>query len=444
MFPTFTTINLGGGLTSCFDVNGVQVQCGDPNQVFFRNGLFNPISSFLGSNPVVQPGTLNTLNPGITQEQLLNAVLTNFPNFNFNNNGDRTAGSPFGATLPVRKLDTPFSRQYSVEIEHQFARDNYISIAYVGTQGESLLRFTNPNLGSNYLSIVKRADINPADGTPFVNVLTLDPTANPYSNLFAGRPTPLIGQINQFETTGKSTYSSLQVELHGRLMNRNFQYRVSYVRGEVDDDVSDVFDLAGAFSLPQNSLTYAGERAPANFDVHNQFTYDFIYDAPHFRDRNSYVRHILGNWQIAGTGKFYTGQPFTVNTIYDVNLDGNITDRLDNTQFLTRTGRSYDPLVLSCSNRIACESMLAPFGEDGAIPRNSFRGGNVVDLDMSVSRRFRVSEEQNLQFRVDFFNFINRSNFGVPVRILEAPGFGRANDTITPGARIQFWLKYNF
>ena len=33
---------------------------------------------------------------------------------------------------------------------------------------------------------------------------------------------------------------------------------------------------------------------------------------------------------------------------------------------------------------------------------------------------------------------------GVPVRFLEAPGFGRAVDTITPGRRIQFALKYNF
>jgi hypothetical protein len=45
---------------------------------------------------------------------------------------------------------------------------------------------------------------------------------------------------------------------------------------------------------------------------------------------------------------------------------------------------------------------------------------------------------------VDFFNFINRANFGVPVRFLEAPGFGRATETVTPGRRVQFALKYSF
>jgi len=88
--------------------------------------------------------------------------------------------------------------------------------------------------------------------------------------------------------------------------------------------------------------------------------------------------------------------------------------------------------------------MLAGFGRDGAIQRNSFRAGSVLDLDMAVSRRFRIAETRNIQFRVDFFNFINRANFGVPVRFLEAPGFGRASDTITPGRRIQFGLKFNF
>jgi hypothetical protein len=63
---------------------------------------------------------------------------------------------------------------------------------------------------------------------------------------------------------------------------------------------------------------------------------------------------------------------------------------------------------------------------------------------MSVTKSFVIREQQRLQFRVDFFNFINRANFGVPVRFLEAPGFGQATDTVTPGRRIQFALKYSF
>ena len=52
--------------------------------------------------------------------------------------------------------------------------------------------------------------------------------------------------------------------------------------------------------------------------------------------------------------------------------------------------------------------------------------------------------QQKLSVRADIFNFINRANFGIPIRFLGAVGFGEATNTITPGRRIQFALKYSF
>jgi len=51
---------------------------------------------------------------------------------------------------------------------------------------------------------------------------------------------------------------------------------------------------------------------------------------------------------------------------------------------------------------------------------------------------------QSFLLRAEVFNATNRANFGVPVRILEAPAFGRATRTITPARRIQFYLRYSF
>ena len=419
VFPTFTTVNFGGGVPGS---NG-ELQ------------LFNPISTTLGGNPIVAAGTLNTLNPTFVSgsaptNAFLNTIFNFFPSI---------SGTPFGATLPSRNLDTPFSYQYSIGVEKQVFRDAFVSVAYVGTTGRSLLRFTTPNLGSNYLLGVQQVNLNGA--LPIVLGGTFDPIGGARS-IFAGRPTPTVGPIQQFEATGRSRYDSLQLEFRGRL-KRDFRYQVNYVRGSVKDDVSDVFDLAGASALPQNR-DFGGEYAPANFDVRHRFTYNFIYDAPSFSGQNTAIQTLFGGWQIASTGRFNTGQPFTVNSIFDVNLDGNLTDRLDNTTFITVTGERDSPLRLTCLTQIQCQSMLAGFGRDGAVPRNSFRAGNLLDLDISLSRRIEISERHTVQFRVDFFNFINRANFGVPVRFLEAPGFGRAVETITPGRRIQFGLKYNF
>ena len=418
VFPTFITANTGGGDLAC----NATFELLNP-----ITGPFNPIDCSR-SGRIVAPGTLNTVNPAFTLLNLLRGLYF-FPAEN---------GTSFGTTLPTRKLNTPMSHQFSFGVEQRLFGDTFLSAAYVGSTGRDLLRFTTPNLGANYLTVVQDIFLDEF-GNPRISGTTFDA----FSNNNLERPNKNIGPVNQFETTGRSRYDSFQIAVRGRL-KRSFQYQANYVYGDVKDDVSDVFDLAGSFALPQNSLTFAGEYAAANFDIRHRFTYSFIYGLPAFNNRGRGVKYLLGGWEISGTGKFNTGQPFTVNTVFDRNFDGNLTDRLNNTAFITQTDRRQSPLSLTCSTAVACRSMLAAFGSDGSVPRNSFRAGSILDLDMSLSRRFRFTENHNLQFRVDFFNFINRANFGVPVRFLEAPGFGRANDTVTPGRRIQFGLKYNF
>ena len=47
-------------------------------------------------------------------------------------------------------------------------------------------------------------------------------------------------------------------------------------------------------------------------------------------------------------------------------------------------------------------------------------------------------------FRAEFFNSLNRANFGLPVRVIGAPGFGSAVDTVTPARTIILVLKSAF
>ncbi len=123
-----------------------------------------------------------------------------------------------------------------------------------------------------------------------------------------------------------------------------------------------------------------------------------------------------------------------------MNLDGNLTDRLHTTNGLVTTGDRRQPLRLTV-NPI---TLLAPVGRDGSIGRHTFRAGSIVEMDASITKPFVILENQSILLRVDLFNFINRSNYGIPVRLLEAPGLGQATNIVTPGRRIQFALKYSF
>jgi hypothetical protein len=246
--------------------------------------------------------------------------------------------------------------------------------------------------------------------------------------------------VNIFETSASSRYDALQIEVRGRAF-RAIQYYSSYTLSKANDDVSDVFDLAGASALPQDSLTFAGEWGPANFDVRHRFTYYLLYEVPASRLASRFLRSLLGGLQFTSMGRFQTGQPFTVNSIFDVNLDGNLTDRLNTTEGIVRTGDRRQPIQLTTNNLVG---LLAPVGQDGKVGRNTFRAGSILELDLSVSKVFSFTDRYKLNLRMDVFNFTNRANFGIPVRYLEAPSFGQATDTVTPGRRVQFSLKFTF
>ncbi len=167
--------------------------------------------------------------------------------------------------------------------------------------------------------------------------------------------------------------------------------------------------------------------------------------------------------QLASTGMFQSGQPFTVNSIIDVNKDGNLTDRLNTASGLNLTGSDRSPIQLGTGNsgeNLTCvtglttrvlavsgantRSLLACQGFNGALPRNSFRAGRFQLVNLTAIKKFQLGETTSLAARLDVFNLLDRDNFNIPVRILESPGFGSATETVTPGRRLQFGLKLTF
>ncbi len=435
VYPTFLTIDLAGGFANLRFVPG-NSRFGDSCQLANRcpYDLINPQVATLFGTRLVLPGTLNTLNPAISFAQIASIV-------NLVGGGPVPALSGFGVTLPARNLDMPMAHQYSATWDQQLGRNFVLSIGYVGTQGRKLLRFTTPNLGRNAL-LTPLAFSTLLSAEPNFFGLALPPGAriSASGNITGGRPQNTVGAVTQFETSASSRYDALQVQARGRL-SQGLQYQISYTFSKTTDDVSDVFDLAGASALPQNSLTLSGERGPASFDARHRLAYSFMYDFRELSKRNSFSHTLFHGLQVSGTGQFQTGQPFTVNSIFDVNLDGNLTDRLNNTSGLEVTGNRAQPLRLTSTNTF---SMLAPVGQDGRIGRNTFRAGNLLELDLSISKSILLNAGRKFAVRADLFNFINRTNYGIPVRLLESPGFGRATDTVTPGRRIQFALKYSF
>jgi hypothetical protein len=133
-----------------------------------------------------------------------------------------------------------------------------------------------------------------------------------------------------------------------------------------------------------------------------------------------------GGFSLSGIFTAQTGMPFTVNSAVDVNDDGNLTDRLNTVQ-----GLVFNPVpgdksaVIGLAPGVNPLSLLAPAGQDDAFGRDTFTSRGMVDLDLAVSKTTTGFREQKLTTRFEVYNFFNHPNFGIPVRILEEPGFGK-------------------
>jgi hypothetical protein len=396
VFPRFLTINLGG-FNQFADVS-------NPNSFLTPHPFIpaNPASVF------VAPGTLNRFvggDPVVTE--LAASLLTNL------------ASGP-GFILPAKNLVTPYAQHWGLTIEHQIKRDFLLSAAYVGTRGTHLLRFATPNLGPNAIPVVSSVQIsNPVRNFPNLVFPVLSGISLPPNirgeNL---RPFPFLGSFTSIESDANSTYHSLQLQAIKRF-SRGVQFTTAYTWSHAIDEVSDIFDLAGARNLPQNSFDRRAERGDANFDVRHRFVYSFIWDVPIFQESK-----IWGGWQLASIGTFQTGQPYSVLFCCDINFDGNLTDRVEPT--ISIPGNS---------------------------PRNTYRARGISTVDLAINKYFRFTERQRLEFRTEIFNLFNRANFGIPVHQLFFGGFttepaSRDNklftDTRVPMRTVQFALKYSF
>jgi hypothetical protein len=140
-----------------------------------------------------------------------------------------------------------------------------------------------------------------------------------------------------------------------------------------------------------------------------------------------------------------TGSPFSLSSGVDTSLTGNLS-RAD--QILANP---YAPnkSVNQWLNPAAFAVPLA--GTWGNMGRNTLRGPGLIQIDMGVTRTFRVRENQTLQFRIEAFNLPNHLNPLYPLQStsgqqsvsLNDPKFGQITSAADPRI-LQIALKYVF
>lgn len=413
-----------------------------PNQI--PVGIDRPIAGALDFPASCLSKTVlcETLSRGNFTISLLKTNKLNGGTDNFVNNiatlADQIkAGLAF--SLPAKNLPSPYSQQWHLTVERELGRQTLISAGYIGTKGSKLTRITTPNLGATNTPLVQASSLRlfNQNGPFIMPVLLLDSA----SLKLPPRPTPEIGAYQIFENSAASSYHALQLEATRRY-DQHLNFTLAYTWSHAIDDVSDIFPIAGAPVFAQSQKNLANDRGNANFDIRHRFAASVTWNIPLPKQLRGKTALWLKDWQLASVIQAQSGQPFTLNLPIDANLDGNVSDRPATTQgLIVRDGHGPQRVALVPGYTLDNFFVL---GKDGQVGRNTMRGDSFINFDLSLTRTLRITEQQRLDFRAEVFNLFNRANFGLPIRTLDAPGFGAAVETVNPARLVQLVLKYSF
>ena len=163
---------------------------------------------------------------------------------------------------------------------------------------------------------------------------------------------------------------------------------------------------------------------------------------------------VLGGWNVNYIVSMHSGFPITFqSTDRSGGQLARGTSRPNRYKSLTYTDQTIDRwfgtgntfCLQAGLNDGACaygEPVLGTFGNSAKATEHApdFR-----NLDFGVGKKFSITENHYLDFRVELFNAFNHPSFAPPARNISAPAtFGFITGTISPSRNIEFALKYYF
>jgi hypothetical protein len=249
---------------------------------------------------------------------------------------------------------------------------------------------------------------------------------------------------------GISSYNGLEVDLNHRWAH-GLQFRGVYTFSKTLDD-GDNMNTSVATNSPaflSNPLQPNADYGPASFDVRHSGVVQATYDLPFARDKGahaSWQNLLVANWQLSTIVTVQSGLPFTPQLSYNPSNDGDTRNPVRPSWNPSFKG----PVVLGGANEyfnpLAFTQPLA--GTYGNVGRNVLNGPPLVETDLSLAKRFSLSERVGLQFRAELFNFINHTNLNTPNPVVYAaatggpsPTAGVITSTATTSRQVQLGLK---
>jgi hypothetical protein len=338
---------------------------------------------------------------------------TNWQNFSLT----RPTALAMPGSLQVYALDPHWKdtsvQQWNFNVQQLIGYNLVLQAAYLGNHDTHLPRETFPN--------------EPIPGPGPVQ------TRRPYQNF---------GNIIGLDSGGDSNYHSLQIELEKRYSN-GLQLVSAYTFSKCIDNTPGTLISEGGSPVVQNPRNFRSNRGRCGQDARQRYSLSFVYDIPFGRGRKlgTGISHtadlIAGGWQVTGIATFRTGQPFTSTAPTDV---ANVADTATWPNAIGNPNSVGNRSIYHFFNTAA---FIAPpiytFGNEG---RNVIVGPGVNNWDLALFKAFRFDEKRQLQFRTEFFNAFNHSQFAPPGAVFGTAQFGQISAISHDPRDVQMSLKF--
>jgi len=354
--------------------------------------------------------------------------------------------------------------QANLNIQRQITQDLTVTAGYVGSRGVHLLirgddgNMTIPTLtSSGYLFPC---------GPPQVAGRC---TAGNTDTGVSAQVNPVLGILRYIYWGTDSSYNAMYVNVQKRL-SHSFQVQVAYTWAKSIDDNSST--IAGdTFANGLNSLFWFAPRALrglSDFNVGQSWIINGLWDIPTPKSLGGFGNAALGGWEVGSIFRINNGTPTTAILNGDPmglgnggadqfgipnvapgcdpvnhNFIGSSSPAYFNVScFTLPTVSSSSPLASQCANftgkgvpapptgAVYCANLLGNSG------RNRIIGPRLVNLDFSLLKNNyipKISEVFNIQFRAEFFNILNHSNFVPPEPINGGSIFNGDGSAGSPG-----------